>query len=291
MTTFWPLLLSICIAATSFFATAQADDDSRYEIEVIVFERLDTVSSEVWPGKLSLQYPPQVMRLIDPNAEQAVTDETAVTDSEFESTPAADDSTVEATEPQSDTETAAEEPALFTQMPEQSRQLNAIATAISRQNNQRLLFHQRWLQPLQDRQQATALLMRAGESFDRHYELEGTIKLAVERYLHISTDLWLSRFAPRDNNDLSPWPLLPEAPKAINNVDEPMTSTAAAQSFWLFDNPLQAWVNNQYQVERTVVMRQSRRMRSGELHYLDHPWLGVIVRVDPYQPPSPDEES
>ncbi len=33
--------------------------------------------------------------------------------------------------------------------------------------------------------------------------------------------------------------------------------------------------------ELVAVMNDSRRMRSGEQHYLDHPRLGVLVRVDP----------
>lgn len=31
-------------------------------------------------------------------------------------------------------------------------------------------------------------------------------------------------------------------------------------------------------------LRQSRRMRSGELHYIDHPRLGVLALVTPYRP-------
>ncbi len=32
-------------------------------------------------------------------------------------------------------------------------------------------------------------------------------------------------------------------------------------------------------------LHESRRMRSGELHYLDHPKLGILVRIDPVQIP------
>lgn len=32
-------------------------------------------------------------------------------------------------------------------------------------------------------------------------------------------------------------------------------------------------------------LRESRRMRSGELHYLDHPLFGVLLRATPYQAP------
>jgi hypothetical protein len=31
-------------------------------------------------------------------------------------------------------------------------------------------------------------------------------------------------------------------------------------------------------------MHDHRRMRSGELHYLDHPLMGVLVLVIPYGP-------
>ena len=30
-------------------------------------------------------------------------------------------------------------------------------------------------------------------------------------------------------------------------------------------------------------MQQSRRMRSGELHYLDHPVFGLAIKVTPYK--------
>ena len=31
-----------------------------------------------------------------------------------------------------------------------------------------------------------------------------------------------------------------------------------------------------------MALRESRRMRSNELHYLDHPALGVITKISPY---------
>ena len=31
-----------------------------------------------------------------------------------------------------------------------------------------------------------------------------------------------------------------------------------------------------------VALRESRRMRSNELHYLDHPALGIITKISPY---------
>ena len=39
----------------------------------------------------------------------------------------------------------------------------------------------------------------------------------------------------------------------------------------------------QYRVDSTVVVRQDRRMRSEELHYIDHPLLGVLIKVIPHE--------
>lgn len=39
----------------------------------------------------------------------------------------------------------------------------------------------------------------------------------------------------------------------------------------------------QYVRTQIVTLKQKRRMRSGELHYIDHPKLGVIVKVVPYE--------
>ena len=50
------------------------------------------------------------------------------------------------------------------------------------------------------------------------------------------------------------------------------------------------WLEQAAQSQADVLpymqLKQARTMRSGELHYLDHPRMGVLVRIDPL-PPSP----
>lgn len=36
----------------------------------------------------------------------------------------------------------------------------------------------------------------------------------------------------------------------------------------------------------SMTLRETRRMRSGELHYLDHPRFGVLARITPYETPA-----
>ena len=38
-------------------------------------------------------------------------------------------------------------------------------------------------------------------------------------------------------------------------------------------------------------MQQTRDMRSREFHYLDHPALGLVILVEPYEIPDPISDS
>lgn len=44
------------------------------------------------------------------------------------------------------------------------------------------------------------------------------------------------------------------------------------------------FIEHPYVIRQIVTIKQKRRMRSGELHYIDHPRLGILLRIDPYQP-------
>ena len=38
-----------------------------------------------------------------------------------------------------------------------------------------------------------------------------------------------------------------------------------------------------YEFRHAVRVAQQRRMRSGELHYIDHPLLGIVVKISRYE--------
>lgn len=141
----------------------------------------------------------------------------------------------------------------------------------------RILYHNAWRQPGMDA--ATALPVHIRQSFvqevspaarpsatdtDRppsslpvptsaqqtRAELDGYIRLILSRYLHAEVDL--------------------------------MYTTGLAVSS---ANPGYAGTVLQEEIVPPVVYRlqESRRMRSTEVHYLDHPVLGMIVLVTPYE--------
>jgi len=40
-----------------------------------------------------------------------------------------------------------------------------------------------------------------------------------------------------------------------------------------------------YIVSETITLQQKRRMRSSELHYIDHPRVGLLIKITPYEGP------
>ena len=92
-------------------------------------------------------------------------------------------------------------------------------------------------------------------SHDGLYELEGKITIALSRYLHTYTDLILRR--PR---------LLADS---------------------LLDNPVQAKYLAAHAADTRIlnnhILREHRRMRSKNLHYIDSPEFAMLVLITPYE--------
>jgi hypothetical protein len=80
--------------------------------------------------------------------------------------------------------------------------------------------------------------------------IDGTIKLIRKRFLHVEADF------------------LYRAPY----IDDPANRLTREQ-----------W-------PQAFRLTESRRMRSRELHYLDHPMFGILIIATPYEPPEPPAE-
>lgn len=159
----------------------------------------------------------------------------------------------------------------FARLPPAALELGGVAQRLERQPGFGVLLHAAWEQPGLGRDDAPyvplpfELRLPTGSTDDAPADgeprpgpfamlppetrLYGTLRLYRERYLHFETDL---RYR-----------LAGEPPAAIR-LDEALAPDPA------YDPALQ-------------VMTVSRRMRSDELHYLDHPVLGVIVRAIPLE--------
>ena len=161
-------------------------------------------------------------------------------------------------------------------LPDTAMQLNQAAAAIDHRHNMRVLLHVAWRQAVDAPAQAIAVALSGGRAFGLHRELEGTFTLSfVDPYLRADTDLWLSEFST--DTAAASGQLLPTPPGELAPPAADAMSTTGSQT------PASA---QQYVVTQTAVMQQRRRLRSGELHYFDHPLFGLVVLVTPVAAPA-----
>ncbi len=147
----------------------------------------------------------------------------------------------------------------FSLLAPNERLLNPHAATVSK-GSYSLLYHQAWRQMIYGRK--THIAISGGKTFNTHQELEGSISLSVGQYLRIQTNLWLTQFVPAGSNVTETWPKLPPQPNTVNNAGE---------------------TNQDYLIKRIVKLNQERSMRSNEVHYIDHPLLGIIVKIVPVE--------
>ncbi|MBE0493882.1 MAG: hypothetical protein IBX48_06020 [Thiomicrospira sp.] len=113
-----------------------------------------------------------------------------------------------------------------------------------------VLAHFAWQQPALDREKAIPILI---DQFVQQRRLEssilfGTIRMYQERFSHIQVNLELDRQIPQA-------------------VLERFTAHQQLDIDWITEG----W---RFQIN------ESRRVRYGEIHYLDHPIFGILIKVD-----------
>jgi len=147
---------------------------------------------------------------------------------------------------------------LPTVLPSSSHQLGGHNYTLRKSGDYNVLFHKAWEQQMWQSSQSPALIIRGGERYGNHRELEGTIKIHIGRYLHVTTDLWLSNYtAANEHNIVMELPPLPNSKDSSEFFVEEITPTSI------------------------ITFREKRRMKSKETHYIDHPAMGILIRMLP----------
>lgn len=311
------LLLATCWMSSN---AAQAQDgvkDERYEdwfqVDLIIFSRAEVNSpmAEKWPKNVALAYPPNLQLLIDreslkakPQANEEDLTEAGLEGSDAEMTQDLNSMAVDL----SGFDPSLETP--FVMLHSNDRILNAEALTIKRNRGKRVLFHESWRQPMLSKEASPAIVIKGGEMFDKNNELEGTVSIWLSRYLHISTNLWYTSFEPNYGQETEHWPYPPLQPQPFALTDTGLDTDDSSNVLNRDPNDwnlsLDSGQNNEfnfsadvtqdllndysnitqqpYVVNRVVTMSQKRRMRSSELHYIDHPLLGILIQIERYEP-------
>ncbi|WED20810.1 peptidoglycan binding protein CsiV [Vibrio sp. JC009] len=112
------------------------------------------------------------------------------------------------------------------------------------------------------------------------YELEGKFQVYVQHYLFLESDLDLRSPGKREIMIESSQPVATEDAMAVETDfnNEPLF---IEESSTVEIGRMEA-IKPVVKVEeflRSYRLSQKRRMRSGEIHYLDHPLMGIIIQV------------
>lgn len=163
----------------------------------------------------------------------------------------------------------------FEALPNDAKDLSGAASLLNKSDHYTVVAHLAWEQPGLPSETAKPILLRAGKDYgiefpelmqprlefdaegnlveieppERLDEVEGTVRVVLGRYLHVYTDLVFRK------------------PVTVMEYNETADMLVPMQRL------------------QTIPVREWRRMRSRELHYVDHPVLGMLIRITPVTPP------
>lgn len=258
------ILLAVCTLFGVANASAQSTSNTTfnnhegwYQVEMIVFARKDDADQEHWPSNIKLRYPGNWVELknsgtgIDTTKEQ------------------------------------------FYILPANERMLNAQAQKLQRSGRSEVLFHNAWRQVITNKNNAKAILINGGQTFGKHQSLEGSIRLSVATYLELQTNLWFAQFENNTGQEITrQWPEIPLSPNKLTvsanalsaesemELEQALENDKAQQ----IDSSSSTATGNPFVSRNIILLQQERDMRSSEIHYIDHPVVGIIIQVTPYPP-------
>lgn len=241
-------VLFFVLANSSF-----ADDMRYYDIEVIVIENLSEKArtSENWPLQVNLTQAEKTVQLGQP-----VLSEWLPQDIDLKSS--------------------------YKVLNSSHYQLTSEVKKIAKSKTQRVIFHTAWRQPGLDKNQALPIYFKhevaappaiedeeSNETADNDEIvstqkkntspsiLEGILRVTLSRYLHLEAELTFKNKVPDMVKSDNPFSVL-------DNED----------------------VRTEIQKQGVIHLNQKRRrIRSNELHYIDHPVLGMLINITRYEKP------
>jgi hypothetical protein len=157
-------------------------------------------------------------------------------------------------------------------------------TKLSKAKDLQVVWSQKWRQPIPEKNDAKLAENRVNIDFKTalnfkqalkpstpllEIEVTGQLYLYRSRYLHLVSQLNVQHWQSLESIsklDKS----IHKLPSHSNEIRSIIPSTRSTPLTAINEVPI-----------RAAAVNQSRRMRSNELHYIDHPMLGMLVRVTP----------
>lgn len=176
-------------------------------------------------------------------------------------------------------------------LPSSQGQFSTIISSLSRERGNRSLLHMTWQQPMRSKSSAVPIRLFAGKDFSGTYHFDGR-KIAKQA----ANDTML-------NADGSPMPMPTKSPvweldgtlniylnhylyieTALNLRKEGRKLMAAENTNMTADTLSSPKVMTAYLM--AIPLEQNRRIKSEEIHYLDHPQMGMVIQIRKMAQPS-----
>ena len=247
-------------------AAGYAQPSGLYRVELLVFAYPAGGAAEQWDALPTLAYPASTQFLLDSQdtgRAEVVAEQAAPVDASSSASPVA----------------FGPSPA-YVLLPATARELNTGAASLRGSGRYRILFHEAWMQPLPERSAAVPIVLDHSGDGGAWPELQGTITLFQAGEIVLETNLWLNT-----QGDYLPgtWrmPAPPRGPaRPAGVLKAPADALPAEFSTEVSGQSMETGAAD-YPYRHAVLLQQTRRMRGSELYYIDHPLLGVLVKVSP----------
>jgi hypothetical protein len=137
------------------------------------------------------------------------------------------------------------------------------------------ILHMAWQMPVKSNSSAKPIHFFGGENLGsgsqsgNKWAVDGNFKIYLDHYLFIDSQLIVRQKTVQEKIKLQPAPVQNSSILESENGVEIIDLNRDDDTF----------VNNQKMVIKEVLFDQKRRLRSEEIHYLDHPLMGVIVQI------------
>jgi hypothetical protein len=175
-------------------------------------------------------------------------------------------------------------PKLRTPFAERGIAFESTIKRFTKTNGLQLIWSRKWQQPIPEKEEnelaenAVRINFRTPLNFQKtlrstapllEAEITGELYLYRSRYLHLVSNLNIQHWQSLNNNSAIN-KSIHSLPSHSNNNGNIIPSNGSSPLTTIDEIPL-----------RAASVKKSRRMRSNELHYIDHPLLGILVRVTP----------
>lgn len=239
-----------------------------YRVELMVFAYPTGGASEQWEAMPELAYPEGARFLTDPREMASMASNTSsggpfpLAEPDVSAAPASEG---------------------YVLLPANERELGARAESMRGSGRYRILFHEAWVQPIPVQSAAVPIILDRSGGSAPWPELQGTITLYHAGDNFLETNLWLNT---RGEYLPGTW-RMPPPPRAPGTA-EPRQHDANLEAQGpdgLAGTPALEEVGD-YPYRHAVLLQQSRRMRDGEVSYIDHPMLGVVAKISTLEEPA-----